>query len=150
MSNISIVYASVHHNNTKKVVDYLKANLDDVELFKSTDIEEPNLNETKYLILASGIYFGNLHRSILNYIEKTNLENVNVIVVYTCGMHYKNFLKKVKRILEEKKANYLGDAYSKGYDTYGILKSIGGISKNHPNDEDLNKILTSIKSLIKQ
>ena len=79
MSNISIVYATVHHNNTKKVVDYLKANLDDVELFKSTNIEEPNLKETKYLILASGIYFVNLHISILNYIEKTNLENVNVI-----------------------------------------------------------------------
>lgn len=149
MSNISIVYASVHHNNTENVVNYLKDNLEDVSLFKALDIKEPDLNNTKYLILASGIYFGKLHKSILNYVEKTNLENVNVIVLYTCGAHYKNFAKGLKKILIDKKANYLGDTYSKGFDTYGILKSIGGISKHHPNDNDMKKILDDINSFIK-
>ena len=143
MGNIAMIYASVHHGNTKKVVDYLSTKISatvvDVTKEKAFDVSEYDT-----VIFASGIYFGQFHKSILEYIETVDVAEKNVVLLYTCGIRVQDYAKKLKKILEQKGAAVLGDCYCRGFDTYGFLAKIGGIAKNHPNEKDLEKIYDSI------
>ncbi|WP_462274315.1 flavodoxin domain-containing protein [Filifactor alocis] len=143
MGNIAIIYASVHHGNTKKVVDYLSTKISatvvDVTKEKAFDVSEYDT-----VIFASGIYFNQFHKSILEYIDIVDIKDKNVVLLYTCGVRYLDYAKKLKKTLEQKGARVLGDCYCRGFDTYGFLAKIGGIAKNHPNEKDLEKIYDSI------
>jgi len=143
MGNIAMIYASVHHGNTKKVVDYLSTKISatvvDVTKEKAFDVSEYDT-----VIFASGIYVGQFHKSILEYIDIVDIKDKNVVLLYTCGVRYLDYAKKLKKTLEQKGARVLGDCYCRGFDTYGFLAKIGGIAKNHPNEKDLEKIYDSI------
>ena len=52
----AIVYASVHHGNTKKIVDEI-ANEYEVELVDATQVKEKELSGYDVIGFASGIYF---------------------------------------------------------------------------------------------
>ena len=138
-----MIYASVHHGNTKKVVDYLSTKISatvvDVTKEKAFDVSEYDT-----VIFASGIYVGQFHKSILEYIDIVDIKDKNVVLLYTCGVRYLDYAKKLKKTLEQKGARVLGDCYCRGFDTYGFLAKIGGIAKNHPNEKDLEKIYDSI------
>lgn len=69
------------------------------------------------------------------------------IILYTCGMRYKDYAKSIAKQLIEQKAEYLGSCYCRGFDTYGALEKIGGIAKKHPNDKDCNRIFLSLEKL---
>ncbi|MCI7066468.1 MAG: flavodoxin, partial [Butyrivibrio crossotus] len=58
----AIVYASVHHGNTKKIVDEIAKN-EEVDLIDATQIKEKSLSEYDLIGFASGIYFGKFHQS---------------------------------------------------------------------------------------
>lgn len=148
MGNIAMIYASVHHGNTKKVVDYLSTKISatvvDVTKEKAFDVSEYDT-----VIFASGIYVGQFHKSILEYIDIVDIKDKNVVLLYTCGVRYLDYAKKLKKTLEQKGARVLGDCYCRGFDTYGFLAKIGGIAKNHPNEKDLEKIYSSIQQMCK-
>lgn len=146
---MKIIYASVHHQNTKKVVDYLmshvcaKTDAVDIMSDKSPDIENENL-----IILASGIYFSTFHKAMLDYIRRTDFSGKKCVLLYTCGLEYRNYAKKTAKLLAGRGANYIGSCRCRGFDTYGPLKRIGGIAKNHPNAADMSRVLQRIEQLI--
>ena len=80
MGNIAMIYASVHHGNTKKVVDYLSTKISatvvDVTKEKAFDVSEYDT-----VIFASGIYVGQFHKSILEYIETVDVSGKNVVLL---------------------------------------------------------------------
>ena len=53
----AIVYASVHHGNTKKIIDEI-AKTNDVELIDATQTVEKDLSEYDLIGFASGVYGG--------------------------------------------------------------------------------------------
>ena len=53
----AIVYASVHHGNTKKIIDEI-AKTNDVELIDATQTVEKDQSEYDLIGLASGVYGG--------------------------------------------------------------------------------------------
>ena len=53
----AIVYASVHHGNTKKIIDEI-AKTKDVELLDATQTVEKDLSEYDLIGFASGVYGG--------------------------------------------------------------------------------------------
>ena len=55
----AIVYASVHHGNTKKIVDEI-AKAQEVELVDATQMKEKDLSGYDLIGFASGIYYGKL------------------------------------------------------------------------------------------
>ena len=60
----AIVYASVHHGNTKKIIDEI-AKTNDVELIDATQTVEKDLSEYDLIGFASGVYGGKFHQSVL-------------------------------------------------------------------------------------
>ena len=62
----AIVYASVHHGNTKKIIDEI-AKTNDVELIDATQTVEKDLSEYDLIGFASGVYGGKFHpRKVAN------------------------------------------------------------------------------------
>lgn len=144
MSQNVIIYASVHHHNTEKVVKYIAPEIqaDVINILKTP---EPDISRYDHIIFASGIYFNQIHKSQLSYIEGTAFEGRKTAVLYTCGMHYKEFAKPVEKLLKSRGADYIGSCYCRGYDTFGLLKKIGGIAKKHPNQIDFDKMLEAAR-----
>lgn len=58
-----IVYASVHHGNTKQVVDEI-AGKNEVDLIEATKVKEKDLSEYDLIGFASGIYYSKYHQVI--------------------------------------------------------------------------------------
>ena len=72
-----IMYASVHHNNTKKIVDAI-ADEYGVDIIDAAKITEKDLSGYDLIGFASGIYFVKMHQSVINFAE-VNLPEKNDI-----------------------------------------------------------------------
>lgn len=66
-----IIYASMHHGNTKKVVDAIAQECG-VELVDAAKVNEKDLEEYDLIGFASGIFYSKYHQQVLN------LANVNL------------------------------------------------------------------------
>lgn len=147
MKKAVIIYASVHHKNTEKVIKYINEKLS-VGTLNVRDASNLNLAEYDVIIIASGIYYNTVHKEILQWMEKAELNNKKVGILYTCGFRYKDYARNIGLYATGKGANYIGSCWCRGYDTYGLLAKIGGIARKHPNDRDLNKIKQQIENWI--
>ena len=82
-----IVYASVHHGNTKKIVDEI-AKAKEVELVDATQVKEKDLSGYDLIGFASGIYYGKFHQAVLNFAsvnlpqDKKTLQKRKPIILY--------------------------------------------------------------------
>ena len=76
----AIVYASVHHGNTKKIVDEIAKN-EELDLIDATQIKEKNLSEYDLIGFASGIYFGKFHQSVLDFASVNEIEDKKVFLI---------------------------------------------------------------------
>ncbi len=150
---IAILYVSVHHGNTRKIAELL-AQRENVETFDILRGEIPDLTGYDGIGFASGIYFNAMHPKIRECIREFKIEKgQKVFLLYTCGIHIKNYVKREEKILKEKGADYVGKFCCRGFDTYGILRKIGGIAKNRPNEKDFEKangFFESVKGQIKK
>ena len=137
LSQAVILYASVHHQNTLKLVRAVaeRIHADTVDLLKDA---RPDLTGYSCVFLASGIYFNTLHRSLLDFIGRTAFDGKKVCILYTCGLRYRDYAKPAARLLARQGARYAGSFGCRGFDTYGVLKRLGGIAKGHPNQADLD------------
>ena len=145
MKKTIIIYESVHHKNTEKVVNYISKQLP-IEVCKLQDTSNLDLKEFDLIILASGIYYNKLHKRILKWLESTDISNKEIGILYTCGFRYMDVSKKTSKYIVDKGGKYIGNCWCRGFDTYGLLAKIGGIAKGHPNNQDLNNIKTQIES----
>ena len=78
----AIVYASVHHGNTKKIIDEI-AKTNDVELIDATQTVEKDLSEYDLIGFASGVYGGKFHQSVLKFASVNLTDNKNVFLICT-------------------------------------------------------------------
>ena len=62
----AIIYASVHHENTKKVVEAI-AGENAVDLIDATKEKERDLSGYDLIGFASGVYYGKFHQTVLNF-----------------------------------------------------------------------------------
>lgn len=147
VSKIVIIFASVHHKNTEKVISYIAPKID-ADTVNIIENHEPDISGYDTVILASGIYYNTFHKNITEYIKNTSFKGIKVILFYTCGMRYRDYARETKQLLLQKKAEFIGDVYCRGYDTIGFLNKIGGIAKGHPSDKDMQTIHNKIEKLI--
>ena len=70
----AIVYASVHHGNTEKLV---KRIADECQFSLIDAVKQPNADLSSYDMIgfASGIYFSKFHQSLLGFAEKNLPDN---------------------------------------------------------------------------
>ena len=128
-----IVYASVHHGNTEKLV---KSIAEECQVDLIDAVKQPD---------ASGIYFSRFHQSILEFAEKNLPDDKKIFLICTYGgsANYKS----IEQILDKKHASVVGKFGCKGYDTFGPFKLVGGIAKDHPNEEDMKNAADFVKGL---
>jgi flavodoxin len=131
----AIVYYSVHHGNTKKLLDAIEKH-GDVTLIEASSKLNINLSEYDLIGFASGNYYSKLHDSILHFAEKNLPSEKKVFLIYTYGVREPN-IDTIKEIVASKGAQMLGTYGCPGFDTFGPFKLIGGIAKGRPNDEDI-------------
>lgn len=131
-----IVYASMHHGNTKKLVDAISAS-NTVELIDATQCSEKNLEEYDLIGFASGVAFSKYYPQMLKFIEKNLPKDKNVFFIHTGGAPVKKNNAAAKAISDGRNCRCLGTYFTKGYDTFGPLKLIGGIARCHPDDRDM-------------
>ena len=139
-----IVYASVHHGNTKKVVKKIAEECG-VDLINAAHQSKADLSEYDRIGFASGIYLSKFHQTILKFAAENLPEDKEVFLISTYGgsAHYNS----IENILKEKHAKVIGKFGCKGYDTFGPFKLVGGIAKGHPNEKDLEAAVNFMTEL---
>jgi len=142
----AIVYVSMHHKNTKKLVDAI-AEQYDVTVIDGVREHDFNLAEFDRIGFASGIAFGRFYPQMLKIMNDKLPEGKDVFFLYTYGVKAGMYCNAARKIAEAKKARVLGEFGCQGYDTYGLMKLIGGISKDHPDETDLKNAVAFYGSL---
>jgi len=150
-----IIYESIHHCNTEKIAKVM-AEVLNAKLIKSNEVNINKLYKYDLIGFGSGIYFGKHHENLLNLIDKIPLmKNKKAFIFATSGVgngilqlpYYCDFNRLLKKKLLEKGFDIIGKFSCRGYDTYGLLKYIGGISKGRPNEKDLENARNFAKNL---
>ena len=119
----AIIYASVHHGNTEKLVKSIAEECQ-VDLIDAVKQSDADLSSYDMIGFASGIYFSKFHQSILKFAEKNLPDDKKVFLICTYGGS----------------ANYKSD-------TFGPFKLVGGIAKGHPDDKDIQNAVEFVKNL---
>ncbi len=144
MKNL-IVYASVHHGNTKKLVDAIASECD-VEIVNSVEVKEKDLSEYDMIGFASGIYGANFHQSILSFAEANLPADKKVFFIMTSAMN-KDFSKSIMKVIGDKNPTVVGLYTCTGYNTFGPFKLMGGTGKGHPDEKDIADAVAFYKGL---
>lgn len=141
-----ILVASVHKGNTKKIAENIAStiNADVVDVIASSNVD---ISEYDNVIIASGVYFGKMHKSMLAILQKLNLKDKNCYLVLTMGSK-SDYVKKITSVLKEQNIGIKSSFCCLGYDTYGPFKLVGGLNKNRPNDDDIKSAITWAKENI--
>ena len=140
----AIVYTSVHHGNTEKLVKRIAEECQ-VDLIDAIKQMNADLNDYDMIGFASGIYYSKFHQSILKFSEENLSADKKVFLICTYGGSA-NF-KSIEQILNKKHASVVGRFGCKGYDTFGPFKLVGGIAKGHPDEEDMKNAVDFVKGL---
>lgn len=142
-----IVCVSVEHGNTRKVVEAM------TEVLGATIKEPEEINDIQvfsdYQIIGfgAGIYYGFHHKRLRKFIKELPSNNAQrAFLVTTNGVRSKLYMKmlninikNLKKQLERKGFDVIGDFSCGGISDWAFFKLIGGISKGRPNSEDLEK-----------
>jgi flavodoxin len=133
----AIIYESVHHGNTKKIAQVM-ANVLEAQLLKPCEVDSTIFEENDIIGFGSGIYFGKHHKSLFELIDSLSLFNNRAFIFSTRGGTPKWLNhRKLKKKLMKKGCRLIGEFSCSGYDTFGLLKYIGGIQKGRPDEKDL-------------
>ena len=149
-SKVAIIYCSVHHKNTEKLIQAIFKKYPDVPLVDAAKAVLINLESYKLIGVASGIFYGKMHKSLLNFLENNLPAHKKAFIMYTSGAENENYGKEAESIIREKDCTYLGKYSCRGYDTFGPFKLIGGIQKNHPTEAEIEGAVKFFENLINQ
>jgi flavodoxin len=146
-----IIYLSVHHGNTERVAKVM-ANTLDADLLQVKQADASMLEQYDLIGFGSGIYFGKHHGSLLDFVDKLPmLRNKKAFFFSTSGLRkipfVHDFDKPLRKKLQQKGFDIIGEFSCRGLDTYRATKLVGGVNKGRPNAEDLRKAEGFAKSL---
>lgn len=142
----AIVYYSKHHGNTKKLLDAI-AQKREVTLLDITENPDIDLRAYDRIGFASGIYYSKFQKSVLKCAEEKLPEGKEVFFIYTYSVERKGYTDAIQKIVEKKNSRILGSFGCLGFNTFGPFKIIGGLAKNHPDQDDLARAVIFYKGL---
>jgi len=136
-----IICFSYHHKNTEKIASVFAKTLN-AEIKAPIEVDSNSLSDFDLVGFGSGISFGNHYKALLDLVDKLPmLTNKKAFIFSTSGQagNGPKFHRKLREKLESKGFSVAGEFNCAGFDTYGVLKIVGGIQKGHPNEEDLKE-----------
>ena len=146
-----IIYKSVHHQNTEKIVREMVKVLK-AEMTIPEKVKINNLKNYDLIGFGSGIYFSIHHETLFYLLDKMpSMKGKKAFIITTSGSweikYLNDFNLPLKRKLIEKGFKVVGIFTCRGLDTVGPLKHIGGLNKGRPNNNDLHKARSFAKKL---
>lgn len=147
MNKTVIIYASTHHENTKKLVEAI-ADGYDIAQIDAEKQQQADLSKYDLIGFASGIDFGRFYDSVEQFLENCLPEGKQVFFLYTCAKVNDRFTKTIKEKAQKKNAVIVGEYGCKGFNTYGPWRLVGGMNKKHPSVNELNEAVRFYESLL--
>ena len=144
-----IICFSYHHQNTEKIASVFAKTLG-AEVKAPSEVSPNELCNYDLVGFGSGIYFGKHHQVLLDVVDKLpTITERKGFIFSTSGQtgNESKSHKKLREKLEAKGFNIAGEFNCAGFDTYGLMKIVGGIKKGHPDEEDLKDAETFAQSL---
>jgi len=137
-----IIYESIHHGNTQKIAEVI-AKVLEAKLVKPEELDINTVTEYDLVGFGSGIYYGKHHKDLLSVVDNLfSVKNKKAFIFSTSGTGEKNVGRNHKLIKEKLMAKgftIVGEFSCRGFDSFGLLKLIGGINKGRPDEHDLRK-----------
>jgi flavodoxin len=138
-----IIYVSIHHGNTERVAKVM-ANVLGTDLLPVKQVDARMLEQYDLIGFGSGIYFGRHHKSLLDFVGKLPmLKDKKAFIFSTSGLgkiwFFHDFDKPLKKRLQRRGFDIIGEFSCRGLDTYRITKLVGGINRGRPNAQDLQR-----------
>lgn len=145
-----IICDSVHHGNTRKIAEVFAKSLE-ATILTSSEVSESILQEYELIGFGSGIYVGKHHKNLLALADLILSGKGKKAFIFSTsgfgeGMMEKHH-KSLKRKLEKKGFEIIGEFTCKAYDTFGPFKLIGGLNKGRPNEKDFDRAREFAKGL---
>lgn len=142
----AIVYYSVHHGNTKKLLDAI-AESNDITLIDVTNDKTADISQYDRIGFASGIYYGSFSKQLLSFAEENLPKGKAVFYIATYGTKKPSYYRAISKIAESKGCKEIGRYGCLGFDTFGPFKLVGGIAKGHPTEDEINGAVQFYESL---
>ena len=138
-----LVVQSYHHRNTEKVAEVLAAALA-AKIRPPREVDPAEVEACRLIGLGSGIYFAKHHRALLEFAERLPRGAGKPAFIFsTSGVFTRRKLAKdhaaLRHALVGNGYSILGEFGCRGWDTYSILKYVGGLNKGRPNAKDLER-----------
>ncbi len=144
----AIVYYSMHHGNTKKLIDAI-AEVGDVTLIDVTKQSAYDLGSFDFIGFASGIYYQKYSEKVLEFARHNLPDSKKVFFIYTYGIKRDSYTSAIQAAVEKKHAKVMGAYGCKGFDTFGPFKFVGGIAKGRPGEDDIVGAVQFFKEMTK-
>ncbi len=145
---VAIVYASVHHGNTRKLAESMSAELS-ANLFTVAEADNVKLDQYELVGLGSGIYFGRHHASLCRLVDSWQNPPRRVFIFSTAGLPFLRWFQhaSLRKRLIKQGCEVVSEFCCRGWDTVGPLWLMGGINRKHPNAKDLSRALQFARKL---
>lgn len=127
--------------NTHKIAHAIAGELE-APILAPADAVPELICEADILGFGSGVYWMNFHPELIQLIQ--NLPDMTgraAFIFATSGLPetpIDRYTSRLKKLLESKGFRVMGTYACRGLDTWGPFGAIGGVSKNHPNAQDLD------------
>lgn len=144
---LALIYCSVHHGNTKQLADAVGRAYPDALIIDASKVLLKDLLEYDLIGVASGIYFGKMHKSVMKFLEDNFPEGKRAFIMYTSGASANNLGTDAEKMIAQKKGILVGKYACRGYDTFGPFKLVGGLQKGHPTADEINGAVDFVKRL---
>ena len=144
-----VICFSYHHKNTAKIALVFAGALN-AEIKTPPEVDPNGLSEYDLIGFGSGIYFGKHHKSLLDLADKLpQVTDKKAFIFSTSGRtgNTSKFHKQLREKLQSKGFTIVGEFNCAGLDTYGLMKIVGGLNKEHPNKDDIKQAEAFAQSL---
>jgi flavodoxin len=142
-----VICVSVHHGNTKKIADAI-ADVLHAQVCTPGKVDAAMLDDCDLIGVGSGIYYGQHHQSLLDFVDNLPLLHKQAFVFSTRGGALDHNHEPLKQRLERKGLRIIAEFSCKGLDTSGVFNYIGGVNNNRPNDNDLSDAREFARTLL--
>ncbi|MCD6510345.1 MAG: flavodoxin family protein [Thermoprotei archaeon] len=138
-----VIYVSIHHGNTERVAKVI-AKVLGATLAKPSEVSVETLSEYDLMGFGSGVYYGRHHKSLLDLVDKLpDMRGKRAFIFSTSGLRripfIHDFSKQLRKKLEERGFEIIGEFSCRGFTTHWPFNLIGGINKGRSNEEDLKR-----------
>lgn len=148
----TIIYASIHHGNTEKVAKAIGSVLN-AKPIPFHQVKKEAVLDSDLIGFGSGIYLAKFHKGLLKFVDDLpKVDNKKAFLFSTAGMKENIFANRghrdMRKRLQRKGFEIVGEFDCKGYDTYSLLKLIGGLNKGRPDEKDLENARDFAKQML--